>query len=531
MMEVSTVISSDAFALFRSACDELLIGGLLLLADMHTPKRGRIALLDLWLLVCGLIVLGMAIHRADVASFTHDESYSYMYYPRMTVAEIMQHTEAFTNNHLLNSLGMKLGEQWFGASELALRAPNLLALVLYLAYGALFLRGLPVVACALGYPLLISNPYVMEFFTLARGYGLSFGFLLAALFHLHRAIATRRVAHLVLFHVACILASLANFTLLGTHVAGILTWYIGTWWRSAPGDPLRNVLIKGTAVNLVMCVLTWIILAGPVSNVLATNALDFGGKGDLYQTTVLTWARSMVSGVPMDGFLVKLLQAVIVLVAIVAVIVLIKHRRRVGTEPFGTSLALFVVTSMLLLSCFGAELQHLLFGVDRLVDRFALFLVPLVLLLFITVLAMATKGWLRVGAGLLLVIASTYSVRSFAIGFGPYRSVEWQYNVNAKEAVQAVLRDIGTHPLGHLPATVGGNWMLEPSWNYYQRTQYPDSLAPWERNGPHDEVDYRLQLANDPPEENIGYRQIARFPESGCSVLRRIVVVDQQAGH
>lgn len=483
--------------------------------------------LDVWLLVCALLVMGMALHRADAASFTHDESYSYMYYPRLSIAELLGHTEAFTNNHLLNSLGMKLCERWFGASELALRGPNLMALVLYLVYGALFLRPLPALAAALGYPLLIGNTYLMEFFTLARGYGLSFGLLMMALYHLHQALVTQRVAHLALFHLACILASLANLTLLGTHVAGLLTWYLALALRYRAGGEVRGALRNGTVINLIMCTLACAILAGPVGNVLSENALDFGGKGGFYQTTVLTWARSMAPRHQAGDTVVALLQAAIVLVTVVAVVLLVKRYLRAGQEASATSLALLVVSGLLLFSCLGAELQHHLFGVDRLVDRFALFLVPLVLLLFVLVMAEAMTRQLRVWASALLAGVALHSSLSFASDFGPFKSIEWQYDVNTEQAVRAVLKDIAEHPLDQRPATVAGNWLLEPSWNFYKQTLHVDHLASWDRQRSNDDAQFLLLLAMDHPEERIGYREVARFPESGCTVLRRTVAQPQ----
>ncbi len=178
---------------------------------------------------------------------------------------------------------------------------------------------------------------------------------------------------------------------------------------------------------------------------------------------------------------------------------------------------------MLLLSCLGAELQHLLFGVDRLVQRFALFLVPLFALVFILLAAELARGRARPVVHLTLGLVAVHAAISFLRGFGPYRSFEWQFDVNNKQAFQAVLHDLEARPLGQAPASVGGNWLFEPAWNFYQQTGASQILGRWDRGRSMEPADFRLLLPSDPADMHTGYHEIARFAESGCIVLRRNV--------
>ena len=150
----------------------------------------------------GLVITAFAVYRAATASFTHDESYSYIYYVKLSYWELLQHVDGFTNNHLLNSVGLKLADQFLGNSELSLRTPNLLALVLFLFYAARILLKLPAWFAICGFVVLGTNTYMLELFTLARGYGLSFGFMLMALFYLIRGIQQGRLRDTALFNVA-----------------------------------------------------------------------------------------------------------------------------------------------------------------------------------------------------------------------------------------------------------------------------------------------------------------------------------------
>ena len=78
-------------------------------------------------------------YRAATASFTHDESYSYLLFASGPLEEILIAGErpVSANNHLLNSLLMKLNASVFGTSELSLRLHSVLAHGLFLLFGSL----------------------------------------------------------------------------------------------------------------------------------------------------------------------------------------------------------------------------------------------------------------------------------------------------------------------------------------------------------------------------------------------------------
>ena len=116
-----------------------------------------------------LIFIGLAI-KASTSSFTHDESLSYIRF--IFTSDPLAIGD--TNNHLLNSILMYGSSKLFGASELALRLPNLVS---YLVYAYFTFKVLESVknfeVRLLGYFMLNAIPFVLDFFALARGYGLA----------------------------------------------------------------------------------------------------------------------------------------------------------------------------------------------------------------------------------------------------------------------------------------------------------------------------------------------------------------------
>jgi hypothetical protein len=118
--------------------------------------------------------------RACIQSITIDEADTYLaFVGRNSPSQ----WEAAANNHVLNSLLMRLSTALFGLSHLSMRLPALAGAAIYIASAlALVLT----VACAptLRWALLtclVANPFIMDHLVAARGYSLALGFLMACI--------------------------------------------------------------------------------------------------------------------------------------------------------------------------------------------------------------------------------------------------------------------------------------------------------------------------------------------------------------
>lgn len=123
------------------------------------------------------------VARASRVAFTIDEATTYLLYLSSNIAAVFNLNWA-TNNHFLNTLLAKLFCGLAGNSEFVLRLPSLLGYGVYLLFSFLildrFIRNKVVAVC--GFLLLNLNPYVLDYFSLCRGFGLSLGLMVAALF-------------------------------------------------------------------------------------------------------------------------------------------------------------------------------------------------------------------------------------------------------------------------------------------------------------------------------------------------------------
>ena len=137
------------------------------------------------------VALGVyVVARAIFVPLTYDEAASYLRYISQDFFAVFNFEVA--TNHFLNTLLTKLVSVIAGDSEFALRIPSLIGYGLYLYFSVRILEWVPNRAFALAGLLLLNlNPYLLDYFALSRGYGLSLGLLMGSLFFLLRFVSRR----------------------------------------------------------------------------------------------------------------------------------------------------------------------------------------------------------------------------------------------------------------------------------------------------------------------------------------------------
>ena len=186
-----------------------------------------------------LMLAGYAVARAVLVPLTYDEAATYLRYIPQDFLSVFNFEVA--TNHFLNTLATKLATLIAGDSELVLRLPSLLlGCALYICFSVLLLRSQCVgtrqasplqrtiasppqwtIAIA-GLVLVLLNPYVFDFLALSRGYGISLGLLMGALYYLVRfaseprsSAAGRDISRALMFGCGAVLA---NFSLLNAYL-------------------------------------------------------------------------------------------------------------------------------------------------------------------------------------------------------------------------------------------------------------------------------------------------------------------------
>jgi hypothetical protein len=194
--------------------------------------------------------------RASVQSLTIDESDTFLAY---VVRPNLSDWEAASNNHVLNSLLMRLFVTVFGASPFTIRLPALIGAAIYIT-AVYFLVRLITPGLLLQWSLLVclvACPFVMDYLVAGRGYSLALAFLTCAITlavrHKQRGGSLVRAATLISIGTA--LSVCANFSFAIADLAIGLLIFIWMWpgvWRDAAASRWKTLaafVLPGLAVG------------------------------------------------------------------------------------------------------------------------------------------------------------------------------------------------------------------------------------------------------------------------------------------
>jgi len=157
----------------------------------------------------GTLVFIYASYRSVILDFTHDESSTFLKSVQLSVWEIISYQNAGdANNHILNTLLMKLSNAIFGPQEWALRLPNILAHGLFVLFSYFIVQRTlsKSFVALLTFALINLNPYLLDFFSVARGYGLGMGLMMASLYFFQKYLSEKRMIFWIIALMCAILS-------------------------------------------------------------------------------------------------------------------------------------------------------------------------------------------------------------------------------------------------------------------------------------------------------------------------------------
>lgn len=164
----------------------------------------------------GLLLFAYSVVRSSLVCLTVDEAFTFIAYVKRGMFFPEEYTSLTANFHMLNTWLMIVSMKLFGSAEWAIRLPNVLAHALYLFFTARFaLKNSSGWTAAGIFILLNVHPYLLDFFSVARGYGLSLGLLAGALWHLSKyTTEQKKQKHLLLSLLFAGLSMWASFVTL-----------------------------------------------------------------------------------------------------------------------------------------------------------------------------------------------------------------------------------------------------------------------------------------------------------------------------
>lgn len=338
-----------------------------------------------WLMgiIALLLFLYSAIRSATVC-FTIDEAFTFQRYVKNSNFFPQEYDMHTANFHMLNTWMMIICAKLFGIAEWSLRLPSVLAHGVFLfftaKYAAKSRQGWSVVAIFI---LLNVHPYMLDFFSLARGYGLQLAFVAGSLWYVGEFFTKgKQLKHLILTLTFAGLGMWANFGGLLIFTAVVLVVFFGIIFAKeyAARRKILGVALLGLAALPFAAVAFYVLV-----QLQEVNAFFWGSEG-FWQETVCVLGAKLAY--PVDGNIYSIPHAdttVMLFVLLVPAAFVLYSAFRNRRSPMGTEL-------LILLAIFGcvllqAVVQHLVLQSPYPGGRTALFL----FLIFLWIVAAAIR--------------------------------------------------------------------------------------------------------------------------------------------
>ncbi len=468
----------------------------------------------------GLAILTFALIKANISSFTHDESFSYLNYCSSTFMQIISFSDWYTNNHILNSLLMKYAEIIAGSSELALRFPNIILFAVYIIYSFFLFKSEKLLFTLSIFLLLITNPLLNNLFGLARGYGLSVGFMIMSFYHFSKFIKNKkRYLNLGLFHFGALMASLSNFTLLTFYASILLTFNI---YELLKNIVLKNKfnLIKANIIHTIPLIIALGILFEPVRRVISYSNLNFGGKNNFLSDTIYSVIINTFHNAHIPNFIITTITIVIIIATSFSLYIIAKNIKLHNQTFIKNNTELILSTFIIISISAIIILLHVLFGSDYPIGRFAIFLFPLFIIHFgflIKYFLINDKKKIIITS---LIILSAISSISYITKSDMYAYGEWKYDMNTKN----MLTTLSEYTISENNVNLGISWLFEPTINFYRITKNYNWLNEVNRNGISEKDHYRYLFKEELQNINISEYEIIKEYANSNTILIKVIL-------
>lgn len=233
--------------------------------------------------------------RAWYLPITTDEGTTWYNFVPHSVYDLLSFKDPIPNNHLLNTLLIKLLHTFLEPHQFTVRIPALLGGAAYLvaAIGIARLLDWRFWLQFLVFASLLGNHYICEFLSLARGYGMSAGYVLVAIWMGLKFLKNENVATLRWAMFWAVISVLASFTALNFFLPLCFYFFVVIFQKKMPRQFWFSV-VAGIVSLAAICYF-------PFKRMSETDQFHFWSLEGFWKDTVLSMARGYRSGKEMFG--------------------------------------------------------------------------------------------------------------------------------------------------------------------------------------------------------------------------------------
>jgi hypothetical protein len=426
--------------------------------------------------VYGILFL-IILYKVLNVPVTTDEVPTVFFYSTFSFWDIMMFPDNWPNNHILNTMLAKCCIAMFGKEQWAIRLPNLLIFILF---AIMVFRILKLVLKQNSWfflpgALLFVNPYLLDFFGLCRGYGLSTTFVTVSIFLLLEGYQKQKNWMIWLSMFTSMLASYANFTVLVFWPSAvILVWF----YFIIENKGRIKSLVKPTLIIFFISLAYLALIITPILKMQGTDQFKYWSSGGFYTDTIISLIREWrYNSKILSSIKSSLITGFIAIVFFLNIYFLIRHLKKENFSLRSFRDPIVISVLLLLLPVFINILQTIILKTPNLNGRTALFFYPLFSTFIIVAFSMLpklNKQWINkfiaIAVGIIFILNLTHRISLKSVK-------EWEYDQNSIEVINYLKEKYKGAPI-----SLKTNWILHSSFYFY----YDSGKIPWLDLQPYD---------------------------------------------
>jgi hypothetical protein len=469
----------------------------------------------------GVLLLGYSVSRAVLISITHDESCTYLWFVPESFMQIVSLHIPKAGNHIINTLAIKLSTSIFPDNEFFVRLPNLIAHFFYLLFSILFLKRFrnPILFIG-GFILLNFNPYMLEYFALGRGYGLSLAFLAGSVFWFVKYNENNKNQHLYLTLILGALSAISNFIFIHYYLSIIIVYNLiqltNSGLKGKISSILKTLFKKNIPTILVSAILAFILFE-PIRKLSKFNEFYGQGQTGFYKNSVISFIHGSKYNQDYGSVSPEIISYVLLAIVgfiFIAIFIDLYRKNFVVRDSLSAISLIFVISPIITIN-----LQHYILGSEFPTFRLTLIFVPLLGFGIIAAFLSFNKPAFRNIYLSIIVLISLLLTFHLVRSINWAHTYEWQYDADTKKMIEILENDFSEKNT-ETPIKLGINWVFEPSINFFRITKNYNWLQTVTRDGFNGDYDYYYVFKDNLPEiKNVEI--IKEFETSNTILLKK----------
>lgn len=412
-------------------------------------------------LLIGLVVFTLILLKMLMIPMTHDEVPTALMYSKYSFWDIMMYPDNTPNNHILNTLLVKVSIAVFGIEQWSVRLPSLLSFIVYLAgvYRVLkYSIGLKSRFFIPAILLFVCNLYLLDFYSLSRGYGISTAFCVLSISYLLSGFIKVNSKHVFIAVISAMLSAYANFTTLYFGLTIIL--FSGIYFLIYGGS-VKQKLTKLSLLVLVFVGFFALIMV-PIQKMQNTDQFVFWTSNGFFKESV----EPMIHHSLYWSNLSQYASTFAILISAVFFFSLSYHLVKIFQRKYSLQNPLLLTSALLAITILVNIVHQKLTGTPNLNGRTALFFYPMFLVVCISVLnefKESIGSIVKWGISIIIVISCVWHVKD---RYKFDRTREWSYGYADLQVVDYIHRNNPKNkPFLEM------SWFFYPSLSFYNETE------------------------------------------------------------